>query len=329
VPEPARAGLEAALEAAGLLDAWVTPEGVVLDPRTQDVVLVARGARSSSLCDWLVPAENSPVSADRIASILAGIHCSPEDPGDAEAWISIEGRFRLGPAQGAWSKSAAEYIGLAAREAARRRRLEEIASELAVATSDLERIAAELQALGEKQRTLNEEYARAPGDGALRDAHAQFSAAELHRREAQERLAQADAQWNETEDAWRRAREALEQDAEDLRLPVDSNAFASLEPRLDEYAQGAWILVQTALDHRRALSEVTEQELREREAKAQARAALEGRERRVRATDEAVARRDELRATVGAAVAELEHRLTQKAEAVQAGEQRLTQQSAI
>lgn len=327
VPEPDRPGLEAALEAAGLLDAWMTPDGVFLDPHTQDVLLVARGARASSLCEWLVPAENSAVPAHRIASILAAIHCSPEDPGDAEAWISTGGRFRLGPAQGAWSKPVAEYIGLAAREAARRRRLEEIASELDVVASDLERVAAELQALAEAQRTLNEEFAQAPADGALRDAHARFSAAESHRREAQERLAQADTRWNEAEDAWRRAREALEQDAKDLRLPADSDAFASLEPRLDEYALSALILAQAARDHRRALLEVAEQELREREAQAQAHAALGERERRMRAAEEAVARRDELRSTVGAVVAELEHRLAQKAEAVQSGEQHLKEEN--
>ncbi len=327
VPEPARAGLEAALEAAGVLDAWVTPEGVMFDPHTQDVLLVARGARLSSLGEWLVPAENSPVPVDRIASILAGIHCSPEDSGDAEAWISTEGRFRVGPAQGAWRKPAAEYIGLAAREAARRRRLEEVASELAVATSDLEKIAAELQARGEEQRTLSEEYARAPGDGALRDAHAQFSAAESHRREAQERLAQADVRWNEAEDAWRRAREALERDAQDLRVPADPEALDSLESRLDEYAQNALTLAQAAREHRRALVEVLEQELRERNAQAQAHAAHEEHERRVRAADEAGARRDELRATVGAAVAELEQRLAQKTNAVQSGEQSLKEEN--
>ncbi|MFU8822483.1 MAG: TIGR02680 family protein, partial [Gammaproteobacteria bacterium] len=55
VPEPARAGIEAALESAGLLDAWVTPDGSLLDARTHDAVLVARRACSAPLADWLVP----------------------------------------------------------------------------------------------------------------------------------------------------------------------------------------------------------------------------------------------------------------------------------
>jgi uncharacterized protein (TIGR02680 family) len=327
VPASARAGLEAALEAAGLLDAWVTPDGMVLDPLTQDVLLVARGARAASLCDWLAPAESSTVSVERIENLLAGIDCAPEDPGDAEAWVSPDGRFRLGPAQGAWNKAAAEYVGFAAREAARRRRAEEIASELAALTADLERIAAELHALDEERRVLNEECAQAPGDGALRDAHAQFSAAESHRREAQERLAQADARWNEAEDAWRRVREALERDAQDLRVPVDREIMAALESRLTEYAQSALTLAQAAREHRRALLEFLEQELRERQAQTQAHAAGEEHERRKRSAVEAEARRDELRASVGAAVVEMERRLAHKAEAVQSGEQLLREES--
>ena len=39
-----RAGIEAALEAAGILDGWVTPSGELLDPDTEDVLLAA-GAR--------------------------------------------------------------------------------------------------------------------------------------------------------------------------------------------------------------------------------------------------------------------------------------------
>lgn len=327
LPAPARAGLEAALEAAGLLDAWVTPEGAMLDPKTHDVLLVARAARSSSLAESLVPAESSTVPARTIAGILAGIHCSPEDPGDAEAWIATDGRFRVGSAQGAWSKPIAQYIGAAARESARRRRLEEISAELAAVTSDLERVAADRAALVQEQRTFHEECARAPTDGDLRDAHARFSAAELHRREAQERLAQAEVRWNEAEGSWRQARDVLERDADDLRLPADFETFALLEPRLDEYGQGVLILVQAARDHRRALSELAEQELREREARAQAHAALEERERRERAADDALARYEELQATVGAAVSELEKRITQKSEAVQSGERLLKEEN--
>lgn len=44
LPEADRAGLEAALEAAGLLDAWMTPDGRLLDAETLDTCLIAGDA---------------------------------------------------------------------------------------------------------------------------------------------------------------------------------------------------------------------------------------------------------------------------------------------
>jgi uncharacterized protein (TIGR02680 family) len=320
VSAPTRAGLEAALEAAGLLDAWVLPDGTVLDPHTYDVLLTVRAAREASLRDWLIPAEDFSVSKATIEALLAGIDCASEDPGDAEAWVSPSGSFRLGPVRGAWSKADAEYVGFAAREKARRRRMEQVVLELASLTADLEKIAAELQVLEGERRALNEEFAQAPNDGALREAHAQFSVAELHRREAQERLARADARWNQAEDTWRRAAKALERDAQDLRVPADAPALAVLESSLAEYPQSALSLVQAAREHRRALFELHEQEGREHDANTQMRVAHDDRERRARAAEEAEARRDELRGSVGAAVAEIEQRLARRAEAVRSGE---------
>ena len=55
VAPDARAGIEAALEAAGLLDAWLAPDGTLTDARTHDVLLVAREESPQSLADWLVP----------------------------------------------------------------------------------------------------------------------------------------------------------------------------------------------------------------------------------------------------------------------------------
>ena len=55
VPADARAGLEAALEGSGLLDAWVLPQGTLIDSRTNDVILVARAPHEHSLGRWIKP----------------------------------------------------------------------------------------------------------------------------------------------------------------------------------------------------------------------------------------------------------------------------------
>ena len=76
-----RAGLEAALEASGLLDAWVTPDGQLLDAGTHDVVLSVGAA----------PPPGAPVSpgahvgAQSAGRSLAELLYPAADPGDAQA----------------------------------------------------------------------------------------------------------------------------------------------------------------------------------------------------------------------------------------------------
>ena len=82
--ERQRAGLEAALEASGLLDAWVTPDGRLLDADTHDVVVTAVGTpgdgrrpddRSVTSAGWSLAGAVRPVidDADALAS-----HVSPD-----------------------------------------------------------------------------------------------------------------------------------------------------------------------------------------------------------------------------------------------------------
>ncbi|MCC7080314.1 MAG: TIGR02680 family protein, partial [Burkholderiales bacterium] len=93
VPGDARAGLEAALEAAGMLDAWVLPQGTVIDRRTSDVILVARAPLEHSLGQWIVPTvptagPGAAVQAKTVAAILESIACAEQEPAEAETWIS-------------------------------------------------------------------------------------------------------------------------------------------------------------------------------------------------------------------------------------------------
>lgn len=149
-----RAGLEAALEASGLLDAWLSPDGALTDDEGrpwQDVSWLRRGeVAGASLRDVLLPAlpEDCPVTAAALTGVLASVAYGPSGDHDVtEAWISPEGRFRLGTLAGAWRKPEAVYIGHTAREQARQHRLQDIAAclaELDMTDSELEQESAEL-----------------------------------------------------------------------------------------------------------------------------------------------------------------------------------------
>lgn len=334
VPHAERAGLEAALEAAGLLDAWVSPEGVLLDPNTYDTVLAPSASYARSLVGPMRAADNPPVTVERIKYILSSIALDVEDGESAHAWVSRSGQSRLGPLRGAWSKPAAQYIGFAAREAARKRRLEELAPEIDRLTSNLDAVDASLQALTEERFQLQRECSTAPSDEALRNAHAHFSLAESHRRAAQAKLAEADGQLNRYEAAWRSEVSLLEADARDLALPANSEHLEEVVRTIESYAEAAWKLIHATREHRRNLDHSREQEHRAREAQAQACTFDDQLNSAKRSAEEAIARRDVLRSSLGAQVAELEHELSIKTAAVEAlkgsiSEQRTTLNAAL
>jgi hypothetical protein len=109
-----RAGLEAALEASGLLDAWVAHDGLVVHPATQDVVLradaTALPAGVPTLADVLV--------ADRphVQRLLRAVGWGDQG---AHPWVAADGRWSLGPLRGAWAKPASEYLGARTRRQTR------------------------------------------------------------------------------------------------------------------------------------------------------------------------------------------------------------------
>ena len=324
VAQDERAGIEAALEAAGLIDAWVTPEGIALDPGTHDVVLAPRTAVATALGQWLRPAaDDLAVSTSRIEALLSSIACGTADPVAVEAWVSPDGRFRLGPAGGAWRKPVAQYIGYAAREAARRERLAAIEAALAALQSELVALDAVLRAIDERRERVNAAYAAAPSDSALRDAHARFAGAEARRREAHAQFVEADVRAHDAEQAWMRTEATLRHDAEDLRLPADAPALSAFDTALSRHADITRDFMAAALDARRALEAGSLQEKRERDAQDEAEYWKAEHARRVLAAEVATARRDTLQETVGAAVQEIERRLAEKGDAVRHGEERL------
>jgi uncharacterized protein (TIGR02680 family) len=118
------AGIEAALHAAGLLDAWLHPSGdetvAALAAGEQDAYLRA-GTRIAgpSLADLLVPEAQEMVPADRVAAVLASIAL------DGLTGVAPSGRWGQGAGVGRFVKHRCEYIGATARAARRAARIAE------------------------------------------------------------------------------------------------------------------------------------------------------------------------------------------------------------
>jgi uncharacterized protein (TIGR02680 family) len=170
-----RASIEAALHAAGLLDAWLTPEGALLDPATLDTLLrsAAPAAPGRTLAAVLSADPTAALDAAPIERVLATVAYGPTALGTgAQAAIGADGSFVLGPLHGRAAKEQAEHLGAAARAARRARRLASVRTALDALVARHAEIEAALARLAERSAAVDADLAAFPSaatlDAALR-----------------------------------------------------------------------------------------------------------------------------------------------------------------
>ncbi|MBV9532145.1 MAG: TIGR02680 family protein [Bradyrhizobium sp.] len=325
-----RTGLEAALEVAGLLDAWVSPDG---DLQTRDggmllhdTQALARSPLPLSLADWLQPAipSDSTITAGIVAQVLSGIACADDDAGNAESWISPDGRFRLGALTGAWTKQAAVHIGHAARAAARAQRVAEIAERLAQLTDERKIAQTMAEQIALERRQADEEWQGAPVDDALRAAHLTAEAAAREIQVARERLAEAEHRRRAAAQALKVACERLAADAADMRLPESRETLLSVESALQHYRDTLGQLTPVGRELRLAVPELLRYRAREAEALVDERNSEERLSAARAEWEEASARFDALFGSIGTKVEGLRVQLAEAGQAVETYDQALT-----
>ncbi|WP_328953451.1 TIGR02680 family protein [Kitasatospora purpeofusca] len=198
VPPADQAGIEAALEAGGLLDAWMTPDGslsVAGHDTLADPESVAP-APGPSLLDVLAPEPDGPVPPGRVQRLLAGIAYGAALPIGHPAAVAADGSWRLATAVGSWSKEESSHIGAAARERARQRRIAELTAELADADAVVTGFEGQLRALADRRTRLGADLRSRPHHREVAQARrgwerveSEVGAREDAVREAVERLA--------------------------------------------------------------------------------------------------------------------------------------------
>ncbi|MEZ5703111.1 MAG: TIGR02680 family protein [Burkholderiaceae bacterium] len=267
-----RAGLEAALEASGLLDAWLSPDGALSDTNGVPLLDSQWARRPSVLGRNLASAlrpdvpDDSAVTSALVASLLTAVAYGIEDRGESESWISEQGGYRLGALAGAWHKPQAVYIGHTARANARQRRLDEIADRLGEIDILLEELKQKFQHLVRDGQEAEREWKSAPSDQLLRAAMLAAASAEREVLQARQRLDAADAQCRSAEAEVQAAREALERDAADLQLPAVLADLSPINDALDRFADAHQQLALATREWCSAWPEYQTQQEREKEA---------------------------------------------------------------
>ncbi|CAM3804958.1 TIGR02680 family protein [Kibdelosporangium persicum] len=266
VSDEHRAGLEAALEAAGILDAWVTPDGELRSTVTGDVIVVpGDAAPAGGLTAVLAPAVDraDPLAAvltdAAVTSVLRAIGLGQ----GAGTWVTVDGRFAVGVLNGAWHKESAGYIGEGAREAARRARIRRLRGELTLLDRRLAELADAATGLRADRDALAAEHQRQPNDDDLREAHVKLSAEHEAKRRVDVRLDEAAVIVGKRTEEADEARGRATEFAGDVGLPTDPDELAVVRAAIGDYrvALAALWPAARALDRARTNLADAEQEL--------------------------------------------------------------------
>ncbi len=311
VPEQDRARLEAALEAAAILDAWLTPDGDLI---AGDVVLVSgRHPISGPSCDTvLVPAVNTgdpraaalPEIAVRAALSAIGL-----GEGAGTTWVATDGRWANGVLAGSWHKDAAGYIGEGARETARRDRIARLTAELAEVNGAVAALDDALGELARRKDRLAAEHRAVPPDAAVREAHTRAAEQRKRRQELRDSRTEAERVRAARQEAMEAARITADEFAADTGLPADPEELAAVREGLGDYRvalAALWPAAEAFETARQRATEAAEEfaETERRLTEAAERAAVAGEKAAA-----AQAFYEALLETAGAAVEELNRKL--------------------
>jgi uncharacterized protein (TIGR02680 family) len=310
VPGEQRAGLEAALEAAGILDAWVTPDGNLVHG-DMTVVSGLAPVPGPSCASVLVPAidradaQAAALPEETVSAVLAAIGLG----GGGDTWVAADGRWANGVLGGAWRKASAGHIGEGARKAARRARLAQLAGELAQERAAIGELDAALAEVAARRERLAVEHRAMPPDAAVREAHTVAAAERRRRGELREQHADAVEVCGQRQEQLDAAVMRAQEFAQDVGLPPEPGELAAVRAGLEAYRlalAGLWPTAEAWQEADRVAADASA-ELAGSQANLE-----EATEAATVARDQASAaqaRYDALRQTAGAAVEELYRQL--------------------
>lgn len=239
VPETVCNHIEEALHRMGILDALVLPAEErerVMKPVTGNAdryLFYQKNVQGSTLLDVLQPDEDSPFQ-ERTRGLLAGIAWNEAGP----TALREDGSYRLGVLEGtAEGEYQAGLIGTRAREALRRRKLQQLQQQLTALQEELETRQRAIQGIQAREALLEEEIRLFPRDQAVRKA--------WDRREEEEHsLERLAAERQEREEEIRALHASIQEQQETARalagklyLPCEYDAFVRAREAWNQYMQ--------------------------------------------------------------------------------------------
>ncbi|WP_330273926.1 TIGR02680 family protein [Lentzea sp. NBC_00516] len=267
VPENVRASVEAALEASGLLDAWIGNDGAITGHDTFAVPGSVPAAPGRSLAEVLVPEPDASVAVDVVNRLLSEVAFGTHLPNGHPAAIGADGGWRLGAVNGTWQKAEAAHIGAVARQRARQYRLAGLRERITSSEKLIEAHTATLRVLASRRSAVQADRDARPG-------HAEANAALEALTRAEAAVSTADGVVRRSLDALSKHEQRVEHALRELTataaehgLPTEHKALSAVAGAVNAFraAADAWIDEHTALTAvRREADRTAEQEQRSR-----------------------------------------------------------------
>ncbi len=295
VPDGQAAAIEAALQATGMLDAWIAPGGNEISAG-DGFLIPGTAAPGASLADVLEPEDDTPVPASRVKAVLASIALDG-DLFSAAAVVGADGRYSHGVTAGQHSKQHAEYIGATARARRRAARIAECEARIAELDTRLAGLDRRAAGLADTLAAFAEARAALPPTRAIATAQREHSRAAGHLRAARQNAEQAQSGFDESVAACTVTERALRRAA--IEHALDPDGIEQVEGAARRFESAAGDLAARHREESRQASAVAEAAGRlEHAAEEEAAAAEAERAARLRHTEEA-AKLDALRGAVG------------------------------
>ncbi|PWJ47487.1 TIGR02680 family protein [Quadrisphaera granulorum] len=304
----AAAGLEAALEASGLLDAWVGPDaGVRL---AGDVVVHPhRGGpgdddgTGSHLGELLRPADELPdgsgLTAEHVAAVLAGIGVGEAEGARGRVWVDVDGGYGTPVTSGSWRKERSEHLGASSRERARMARMAAARSELAEASQRELDAQAAADAVGLRLAAAKREAGSVPSGRQVLQAVLDVAARVRQREELRVAVVEASSAAARAASAAQVAAEALTDAATQLALPADAEERARVAAASDRWDRAVAVLWPALEALRAAREQAVQAQESAADERSAAQAATEELEQRRREAAAAHETRETMERTVG------------------------------
>ncbi|MGW4121683.1 SbcC/MukB-like Walker B domain-containing protein [Nocardia sp. NPDC004711] len=341
------AGIEAALQAANLLDAWVCADAELPDHASdQFLTPLPQQLRPTgrTLADVLVVEDDSgtlTVPREIVSGILASIALhevagsvtaagadgkgrtvtgAEAQPVGAEGQLTIatDGRFRQGVQVGRHVKADAEFIGTTARARRRELRLAELAAAIETAVGEADTAAADEQAATAELGRISAAAKALPRTTAVTAALRSVAEAAGMLRSRSEAAGQAERDLDQAVAEYTNADKKVRAIAADHRAPRDPAELDALAAAVRHFENAGTGLLRLRGDHQREHERAREAGDRLEEAKDLAEAFAEEAEAARAGYEEQLRKLETLREALGAGAADIDRELDAAREKIEA-----------